>query len=681
MIVSAVTASGLVLAAQAAAAAPPAAAPAAAAAQGLISYPAEFFAASQPSNAQEMLLRLPGFTLDTGDSVRGFEGAAGNVLIDGQRPTTKTDNLEEVLRRVPASQVERIELIRGGAPGVDMQGKSVLANVVRKSGGGLRGLFAIANSSIYDGRQTPGVRLELSGGKDGRNWEGSARYGEGVDDGSGEGPHTRVGPDGRPIRTSFVDSEGLSQQWTLTSAYEQPLGGGKFRVNARLFWDKFKYKEDNTVSFPSPDLLTTDDLQDTFESEIGGRYTRNFGSATSLDLIALRQTEDLTFTSVFRGEGDAGLFVLDRESSESIGRAVLKYRRSDRLSFELGGEGALNKLESATAYTENGVALDLPAANVGIEEKRGEVFVKGTWKPWAEWTLEAGLRYEGSNISSEGDVVLEKTLYFAKPRFAATWAPNSNTQLRFRFERVVGQLNFDDFVAESSLNTGVVTAGNPDLEPEQAWVTEAAIERRFWGDGVVVLTARHSALADVIDRAPVFTASGEVFDAPSNIGDGTKDELIVDLTLPLDRLGLKGAQLKGQGTWRESEVTDPTTGEKREISGLRPVEWEASFTHDLPQWKASYGVNAYGAWRETDYRFNEISTVKLKTFVVPFVEYRPRPDVIIRAELQNVTERGLRRTRNVYAGPRDVSPLLYVDDRDNQFGRMFWIRVRKTFGG
>src|SRR6185369_3275159 len=116
--------------AQAAVAAAPAAA-----SQGVISYPASFFAGQQVANAYEMLGRVPGFSLDTGDSVRGFEGAAGNVLVDGQRPTSKTDGLDQILLRIPAAQIERIDVIRGGAPGIDMQGKSVLANVIRKSGG------------------------------------------------------------------------------------------------------------------------------------------------------------------------------------------------------------------------------------------------------------------------------------------------------------------------------------------------------------------------------------------------------------------------------------------------------------------------------------------------------------------------------------------------------------------
>jgi outer membrane receptor protein involved in Fe transport len=670
------------LAQAAAAAMPQTAAAPPPAQQGVISYPASFFAAQQVANASEMVARVPGFSLDTGDAVRGFEGAAGNVLIDGQRPTSKTDDLDEILRRVPASQVERIDIIRGGAPGIDMQGKSVLANVVRKPGGGFRGLLAVANNHLYDGRNMHGMRLELSGGAGLRTWEASARYGYGNDDGGDHGPQVRVGPNGEILRTSLVTGQSDGVQQTITGAYEQPLAGGKIRVNGRIFWEHWKFEQDNLFSSPAElGTQTTDDTYLTRQTELGGRYNRDFGAKTSVELIALRQTRDRDISSAFSGQGDTTAFRLLREGSETIGRGVAKYRFSEQLSFEAGGEGAFNALDSETRLTFNGAPVDVPAANVRVEERRGEAFVKAVWRPTPAWTLDGGLRYEASDISSDGDLMLEKSLKFAKPRLAVTWAPMSATQVRLRFERVVGQLNFDDFVASADFDTGAgVSAGNPDLDPEQAWVSEASLEQRFWGGAVGVLTLRHSALKDVVDRGPVFVDGG-VFDQPTNIGDGTKDELIANLTVPFDRLGLKGALLKGEGTWRRSEVTDPTTGAKREISALRPLEWSVNYSQDLPQWQMSYGFDIYGGWTETYYRFDSIETVKLhNAYVRPWIERRLMPDLVLRVEIGNLTERGIRSNRKVYGVPRTAANLQYADDRDLTFGRTFYVRVRKTFG-
>lgn len=86
--------------------------PAADAQQGVIVFTPADFAASRPNTAVDLLNRLPGFTLDTGETVRGFAGAAGNVLVDGQRPTIKTESLTDYLARITIGQIERVELAR-----------------------------------------------------------------------------------------------------------------------------------------------------------------------------------------------------------------------------------------------------------------------------------------------------------------------------------------------------------------------------------------------------------------------------------------------------------------------------------------------------------------------------------------------------------------------------------------
>ena len=96
-------------------------------------YPASFFSQYQPQNAFDMIDRLPGFSFDRGDNARGFGGNAGNVLIDGARPTSKSGGLVGALKRIPAEQVERIEIIRGGVSAGDAAGQSVVANVIKRT--------------------------------------------------------------------------------------------------------------------------------------------------------------------------------------------------------------------------------------------------------------------------------------------------------------------------------------------------------------------------------------------------------------------------------------------------------------------------------------------------------------------------------------------------------------------
>ncbi|MES2034094.1 MAG: TonB-dependent receptor [Pseudomonadota bacterium] len=685
---------GIALAQTAETAQPAAAAPGSET-QGVISYPAAFFAEANLNTAADMVTRLPGFVLDEGSGVRGFAGAAGNVLIDGDRPTTKTDDLVSLLRRIPAGQVERIDVIRGGAPGIDMQGKTVLANVVRKSEAAVTGLVSVVNSFVYDGRNAPGIRLEATRRGDGKALEGSLVASGFIDDGAGDGQIVQRDATGALIDRADMDTEGDGEQIVGTAAYETPLAGGKFRINGRLFFERYYYAEQDDFDL-APDARDRE-LNEQLQGEVGLRYSRDLGPRTKLETLFLQQWEDEDFDLKFVSGADTELFSNSQSLGETIGRTSVNFRKSDTLSFEVGGEGAFNWLESETSYVVNGGPVVLPAANVRVEEKRGELFGTATWKPWATLSLETGLRYEFSQIMSEGDVTLEKSLQFAKPRAVATWSPNAANQLRFRVEREVDQLDFDDFVASSEIaNGGAVTSGNPDLNPQQAWVVEAAYERRFWTSGAVTLTLRHYELTDVIDRAPVVVPStcpllpsGQPdlnslacsrFDQPANIGDGSQDQAQLDVTLPLDRIGIKGGTLRGTSIWRNSDVVDPTTGDSRRISGERPLEWEAHFTQDLPAYKLTWGIDVFGNWEERYYRYNTVQTVKLRTFVVPYIEYKPRKDLMFLAQFQNFTERDLVRVQDSWAGPRDVSPLQVRERRQYENGMTIYLRVRKTFG-
>ena len=217
---------------------------------------------------------------------------------------------------------------------------------------------------------------------------------------------------------------------------------------------------------------------------------------------------------------------------------------------------------------------------------------------------------------------------------------------------------------------------------ENYWVYEAAVERRFWGSAVVGLTYRRFDLSDVVDRAPIFGPGGVILaDAPGNIGNGTKTEVQASLTLPLDKLGLPSAQFKGQATWRDTKVIDPLGSGVRQISTLHPIDWEAHFSHAIPDWRMSWGVDVLGGFRERVFRLTEIETKKLSPMVTLYTENRLGPDLTLRFEFTGITLRNARRIREVYIGPRNLGRLNYTDVRDLEWGGDIAVRLRKTCGG
>jgi hypothetical protein len=667
--------SGAALAQTAPAAAPQA--PAAdAAQQGVLVFEPAFFADSRPDTAADMIQRLPGFGLDGGDnSTRGFAGAAGNVLIDGDRPSTKSDNLFDILRRIPAGSVERIELIRGGAPGIDMQGQPVVANIVRKRAAQVQRTLEV-NTYVYpDGYLGPLIKGQFSRSEGDERLEASFSATSDRTDGTGDGYRRRYSPSGTLIQDADLELYDLFRNLNGTAAMQRPFAGGRLRVNGLLGYNTHRWEvTTDVVSGAGVDEFSEQDV-DSVNGELGLTWNRTLGPRTELELTALQRYGADEFLGGLAVGGDEIQFGNDSTAGESIGRAVLRFRQNDRWAFESGGEIAYNFLDSEASFSENGVPQVVPGAAVKVEELRGEAFGQATWRPTAQLTVEAGLRVEVSEISQSGDNDSAKSFVYPKPRLQLTWTPAAGHQFRFRYEREVGQLDFGDFVASSEITLGEVTGGNPDLEPFQANTFEAVYERRFWGEGVVDFTLRHADIEDIVDTIPLVGG----FDAVGNIGEGTQDFFQVRLTLPLDKLGLANARLQARTSWAESNLTDPVTGEERRFSGQVPFGCGVSFNHDLDGGRWSYGFD-HGCNVDDfyQYRTREVRYFEGEPFVTIYGQWKPAADLTVRLDVGNATDREQRRYRDIYAGSRDTAPLAGREEQGTRMSPWLFIQVRKT---
>jgi hypothetical protein len=655
--------------------APPA--PDSVAQQGVLVFAPTFFADSRPDTALDMIARLPGFAFNSGDSdTRGLAGASGNVLIDGQPPSTKTDGLEAVLRRISAAGVARIELIRGGAPGIDMQGHPVVANVVLARNVTTERVLEL-NAYVYpDGYIGPLLSARYSR-RDGDNQiEGSITTTTDRTDGTGDGFRRRYNAAGNLVQDADLVLWDRFRNVRATGAVQRRIGGGRLRVNALLGWFGNENAQDVLIrSGPGSDSRN-DEESDSIGSELGVNWVRDLGPRTALELTGLQRYNTEDYTGLSASGGDSSTFTSEGSAGESIVRAELRHRPSDQWSVETGGEVAWNFLDSATTYSENGVAVPLPSASVRVEELRGEVFGQATWRPNPEFTLEFGLRIEVSEISQTGDSDLSKSFVYPKPRIQATWTPWTGHQFRFRIERAVGQLDFEDFVASADIDIGQVEGGNPDLQPAQETVFEAFYERRFWDKGVFDVTLQHSEVQDVVDVIPL--AGG--FDGVGNIGDGTSNFYQVRLTLPMDRLGLPNARLQTRASWSQTRVTDPVTGEERRFQGNQAFGCGINFNQDLMGGRWSYGFDhGCNVDKGRIFRVKEIRALYAEPGVSFYGQWKPRPDLTVRVDLGNASDRAQGYNREIYSGPRDTAPISTHEVRRTKMSPWLFFQVRKTF--
>lgn len=634
---------------------------------GVLVFPAEFFAAAQPADAYDMIRRLPGFTLVERDGdVRGFGGARGNVLFDGRAPAGKQESIADLLRRLPAAGIERIELIRGGARGVDMAGYDVIANIVRRQTARTHGAVETGALMADDGIARPKLRAELSHEAGARRLEGALGLATEVDDDSGRGHLAEFDPAGGLLSRERRREREVVQTLSGNLDYQRPLFGGEASANASLS------REVTNEETRSGDERTIE-RERVWRGEAGGRFRHAAGARGQIELLGLHRFSRLRGSA---READER-FTEATDLSESVLRA--EYRRDDpRFAFNASLEGAINRLDSATSLEEAGVPVPLPGGDARVVERRAEAAIGATWQPRPGIVVEPSLRAELSSIRASGDAGQSLSLFYWKPRLAVS-APLAGGQVRLVAERSVGQLDFEDFVSSASLDRGDVSAGAQSLRPPATWSAGATYERRFWGDGALILSYRHEWIANVIDRVAV-EADGEIFDAVGNIGSGTRHVGRAELTVPFARLGLPGLQLRAALTVLRSRVTDPVTGRRRIISEDRPVEADIGLVHDLPGGRWSWGADLTIPHHERQFRFDEVRLEHKSAQFGLYVEYRPAPDWRLRLEGQNLTMRRLRETRENYDGLRAWGNLDSVERLSLSTTPIVSFSVRHAFG-
>ncbi len=664
-------------------------------------YEAAFFGQYNPQTALDMVRQTPGFSLDGGDDRRGFSGAVGNVLIDGLRPSTKSQSLEGLLSRIPANQVVRLEVLRGGAVAGDASGQAVLINIVRTPTAG-SGVYEAGFE--YTSRNVAAPRGEIS--YSGR--AGQLEYGIGgsIFSQYRDLPGWRRIYDETLTHIENVDTPSPRdfREATLNGNVAFPLLGGRLAANTQL--NGWRFHADNGFFTTTPGGAPISDLVNQFEEqrqgyEIGLNYDRDIGP-WSLALIGLvnrarYESEELGENVDHVGTNDF-TYVQDvaQDTAETIARATLSRGLGARHRIEFGGEAAFNSLDQELAFVENGSPVAIPNSNVLVEEERAELFGSHTWRPADAWSLETRLAWETSTLTFTGDANQEVELSFWKPsvQLARTFA--GNNQLRLRVYRDVGQLDFGDFVSAAAVADALIAGGNPDLTPQNAWIGEIGADLRFPGGAALGLTLAHHQITDVADLVrlrddrgtPLDPGDDQFFDAPGNIGDGEITRLDVNFSTPLSFI--PGSRLTVRGYLRDSEVEDQVTGLPRIISYTPESEISISFRQDINSWRFSWGAEIFKQGEFQVYRFNEIDTNEEGPWIDLWVETTALPNNMkLRLWAANAFDGVVNRDRLFFGDLSDADvtnddrtgPFRRRDLRERQFAEAPWfiIELSGTF--
>lgn len=649
-------------------------------------YTRDFFDKFAPQTAFDLLSRVPGFTIGAGADLRGFGGGAGNVLIDGERPTIKAGGLDEFLRRIPADSVERIEISRGAQRAGETAGQGIVANVIRKPQS-VAGTWSAELERNSEGLVYPrgDVSVTIPFGA----WETTTRVNALWE----QFPFTdfdrrQLDADGTLLLFEEETLPSTLRDAFIASEAKRPLAGGTLTLNGRFGNSKF-YQETGRDGFiarlpdGAPDRRTDIRLDSEFwEGEISADWTRTIAEDWSVKVLGLGSYRDIEQSSrnvVQEPVGETASisrFRAERFPVELLSRGTFG-RVDGRLRPEFGLEIAYNRLESEIGLEIEDAAgiapINLPASDVAIEEVRGEAFGNLTWVAAPKWTVEAGLAVEASEITVGGDADGKSTFTFLKPSFAVTHQWSDEIQFRAALRRTVGQLDFNDFAASANAEDGRFLGGNPDLGPDQT--TRASVTADFRASSGLALNLElfHEWRDDVLEQVALPSGAFGV----ANAGSATVQGLDADLSVPLAFL-IPGGLLEAEVALRESEFDDPITGRTRDITELRTPEIEVNFRQDLTDLELAWGVGYEAPYDVAFFFADEIDAGSPEAGWTGFVETTRFFGVKAQLEVRNIGGRDFPRER-LFFDPNRAGAFAGSEIQDRRRGEFIKLTISNQF--
>jgi outer membrane cobalamin receptor len=675
-------------------------------ASSTVVYQADYFDQYQPFSVNDMLVRIPG--IDTargggGGDRRGLGAGGDQVLINGRRIAGKGNEGNAQLSRIPASEVEYIEIIRGTSGDLDVRGGNQVINVVlTQAEASVSYAYEVNADHYHDGKIMPGAKLSATGQNGALNFFLSAEleprweFRDGFENG--------LNVDGSLSNT--VDRDEGRDAWPTT--LQANLGYEFTRqdtANLNLQWNDNAYDAyadrvltDLSVSPASVTFERDEVPTDESNWEIGGDYMHVFGSGNRWKtLFIVNDRDNNSVRSRYQLDGESrerDLFLSNIERTrERIVRSSYIANLTETQSVEAGVERAQTILDTSlqlglagsTSGGERFGGLAAVTDSVGtVEEMRYEYFAIHNWQLNARMSIESTMLFEDSTIAQTGSIDRSRDFTFFRPRFDYRFDLTSSVQFRATVEKNVAQLSFRDFTAGVDGGDDEQNAfeGNSNLRQQQWWQYEGNLEYRLPNDaGVVSGNVFYQDLDDLIDNVDVSTGD-TILSARGNIGTGERYGFRLNSSLRLGFLNQPQMLVTAALNMEESTLTDPFLQQDRERS-MRGggSSYSFGFRHDIPSFRnMNYGLN-YRREFYNEFRVYDIDKIEQYPkfgFYSAWVEAQGNGGMIYRFEVRDARDRCRIRTR--YTGGTIATGFIEeIEDSCSDAGPVLAIKIRGTF--
>ena len=673
---------------------------------GTVTYGKDFFARFPNAvSVVDIIRRIPGGSQILGSTIRqgsnnyqptkrGFSNNDDRVLINGKRISGKGNNSAGALERINIDKVLRIDIIRGGSPDIKVSSQEAIVNVI------IDGSLSSGSGAWKIKSKSPRYKNPTFGG--------SLSYGSSI---------------GALDYFLSADSEPKTRRMRTTETYfgatdivEGQLveGGVHYEDNVTLS-SNFTYKLENgdeiklngqykdmgsNGNFPGlfyePDenenlMLAGEGLRVEEQSkpswEIGLDYGTPFADNLDFKILGLYsvKNEDRTKAEDYLITPPEAEFdvksIRGKRTKEAIARTSLVWGVTKGHDLEVGTEISVNKMDSNLLFFEidNGVLVEqvVDVSSLAVKENRNESFIIHTWKMNPKISLESAIFTEYSSIGQEGvGVDAQKNLFFLRPSTDFRYNIDNENQFQLSVRRKVEQLDFQDFASTVSQDDKIV-AGNVDLEPQKSWEVEVSYEHRLKKDrGSIKARIFHEAISDYTQRIEISTGRSGV----GNSGKARINGLEVKGNIRLWFLGLPSFVLESRLQLRDTEATDPFTGEKRQMAYREKMNFDMSFRHDLNDLGISYGADYTSQHNQRQYDIDElIITASPRERLKAFIEGKVFGNMSLMLEFSSLPNTNYGRERILYDNGVATGEITGRELMERRAGRTFYLTLKGAF--
>ena len=580
-----------------------------------IIYDQAYFKQFNITNAADAIKRIPGVeNLSSGNSLenyepgsnnkkRGFGSSGTQILINGERQSSKSNSIIKTLERINSQSLIRIEVIRGSEAGLDVRSDGIIVNII-----------VDGSSSKGSGTWSTALGFLTSGDS---NWRGNASWATKIKKTDIVIGIEKIGDlNSRKYNEFTVDKTQSLLYYRLRETIEYQTNNkisldlnsrindkNVIRINSLIWFDGkenspqiqeyFSPSDVKNVSFY--EKVNWDRKENNDGWEFGGDWEHQINKDNSFKLRVVltednEDQNDISFLddtiSSYNNSAETNI----RKENERIIRLSFNKLLGNSSSLEYGIESAYNKLDrtfNLVYFDNNSKETNAGLLNTSgeVEEDRYEAFLSYNLPISKKIRAELALNYEWSEISQSGDVNLSREFKYWKPRIDLKWDYKRNRQVRLNIERSVGQINFDDFISSFDQFEETIRAGNPDLKPETAWKLKLEHEWRLPNDGgVITLKGSARKIDGPVDRLPI-----DGFAGIGNLGSGKRTKATIDGSIRINKI-LEGGVFRFMGYLQSTEVTDPVTNIKRDFSWFKRWQTMIGIRQDIPGGKYSWGM-------------------------------------------------------------------------------------------